>query len=53
MSVIMMKFVISRSRGSYHVSPPQGDTLGQEVADSSAKEEPGLINNIIVIVIMF
>ena len=37
----MMKFVISRNRGAYYVSPPQGDVLGQEVAESSGKEEPG------------
>ena len=38
---MMMKFVISRNRGAYYVSPPQGDALGQEVAEASGKEEPG------------
>ena len=41
----MMKFVRSRSRGAYYVSPPQGDALGQEVAESSGKEQPGLITS--------
>ena len=40
-SYMMMKFVISRNRGAYYVSPPQGDALGQEVAEASGKEEPG------------
>ena len=47
----MMKFVISRNRGAYYVSPPQGDALGQEVAEASGKEEPGTYYVVVMIVI--